>query len=138
MASVAMLERLSKYEDPKDGLLKELGDIDVDAFGNRVLVAIYVGPEKDKKSGLFRTPGALKEDIYQGTVGLVVKKGPTAFIDDDRNAFKGVVADLGDWVVFRPGDGKRIQFNGVDCRWLEDLDIDGRISDPEIITYRTS
>ena len=67
-----------------------------------------------------------------------MKKGPTAFIDDDRNAFKGVVADLGDWVVFRPGDGKRIQFNGVDCRWLEDLDIDGRISDPEIITYRTS
>src|SRR5262245_18401838 len=138
MASVAMLERLSKYEDPKDGLLKELGDIDDEAFGNGVLVAIYVGPEKDKKSGLFRTPGALKEDIYQDTVGLVVKKGPTAFIDDDRNAFKGVVADLGDWVVFRPGDGKRSQFNGVDYRWLEDLDIDGRISDPEIITYRSS
>jgi|SRR5215475_4820088 len=139
MASIATLERLAKYDDPKEGLFKELGDISaIEAFANRLLVAIYIGPEYDKRTKLFRAPGALKEDIYQGTVGLIVKKGPTAFVDDEKHVFNDCKAEIGDWVMFRPGDGKRIQFNGVDCRWLEDLDIDGKIGDPEIITYRSS
>lgn len=136
MATAAMLERLAEYKDQKDGLLKEVGNLDgITPFGNRVLVAIYVAPAR-MKSGLYRTSGQLKEDIYQGTVGLVVRKGPTAFVDDAKTAFNGDKADIGDWVMFRPGDGKRIQFNGVDCRWIEDLDIDGKIEDPELITYR--
>lgn len=137
MASLAVLERLSKADDPKKALLKELGDTSAvgELMGARILVAIYVGPEK-MKSGLYRPQSQLKEDIFQGVVGLVIKKGPVAFTNDDKNDFHGQTVNVGDWVTFRPGDGKRIQINGVDCRLIEDVLIDMKISDPELITHQ--
>jgi co-chaperonin GroES (HSP10) len=137
MASVAMLERLSQAKDPKDGLLSALGDLsEIDLIGNRLLVAIYIAPEKTK-GGLFRATQSIKEDVFQGSVGLVVKKGALCFQDDEasKTYFHGENVEIGEWVVFRPGDGKRVQINGVDCRFIEDIQIDMRIADPEIITH---
>lgn len=137
MASLAVLERLSKADDPKKALLKELGDTSAvgELMGARILVAIYVGPEK-MKSGLYRPQSQLKEDIWQSCVGLVIKKGPQAFVNDEKNDFHGQAADVGDWVTFRPGDGKRIQINGVDCRVIEDVLLEMIIKDPELITHQ--
>lgn len=137
MASVAMLERLAQAKDPKDGLLSALGDLSgIDLLANRLLVAIYIAPEKTK-GGLYRATQSIKEDVFQGSVGLVVKKGAMCFQDDDasKTYFHGEDVDIGEWVVFRPGDGKRVQINGVDCRFIEDIQIDMRIADPEIITH---
>lgn len=138
MASVAVLERLSRAEDPKAALVSEVGDLSgVEIMSNRVLVAIYIAPEK-MKSGLLRASQTIAEDIFQGVVGLVLKKGGMAFKDDDasKTYFYGQDANIGQWVVFRPGDAKRIQLNGVDCRFVEDIMIDMTVENPEIVTHR--
>ena len=68
MASIATLERLSRADDPKEALIKEVGDLSaVQVMSNRLLVAIYIAPEK-MKSGLIRAPQTIAKDIFQGTV----------------------------------------------------------------------
>ena len=138
MASVATLERLAQAPNPRIGLIKELGDLTkIAVMSNRVLVAIFIAPEKTK-GGLIRATQTIKEDVYQGCVGLVVKLGKTAFRDEPQTHtyFHEQRVKIGDWVLFRPGDGKRVQINGVDCRLIEDVLIDGVLEDPEIITHK--
>lgn len=138
MASVAVLEKLSRAPNAKVALITEVGDLSkVKLMANRVLVAIYIAPEKTA-SGIIRATQTIKEDIWQGVVGLVLKKGETAFKDEPetKTFFHGQDANIGEWVVFRPGDAKRIQINGVDCRMVEDTLIDLVIDNPEIITHR--
>lgn len=138
MASVATLEKLSRAPNAKIGLITEVGDLSkVTLMANRVLVAIYIAPEKTA-SGIIRATQTIKEDVYQGVVGLVLKKGATAFKDEPetKTYFHGQGVEVGDWVAFRPGDAKRIQINGVDCRLVEDTLLDLVIENPEIITHR--
>lgn len=138
MASVATLTKLAQAEDPKKALIKEVGSLaNMSLMGNRVLVAIYIAPEK-MVSGLYRPSSQLKEDVYQGTVGLVLKLGPQAFRDEPetKTFFHGTSVPVGSWVVFRPGDAKRIQINGVDCRMVEDTLIDMVIDNPELVTHK--
>lgn len=138
MASVVTLERLARADDPKKALISEVGDLSgIELMSNRVLVAIYIAPEKTK-GGIIRATQTIAEDIYQGTVGLVLKKAAIAFKDDEatKTYFHGQDVKVGDWVVFRPGDAKRIQLNGVDCRFVEDVTIDMIVHDPEIVTHR--
>lgn len=139
MASVVTLEKLARATDPKQALIAEIGDLSkIEVMSNRILVGIYIAPEKTK-GGIIRATQTIAEDIFQGTVGLVLKKGGMAFKDDDasKTYFHGQDSRIGDWVVFRPGDAKRIQINGVDCRFVEDIMIDMVVGDPEIVTHRT-
>lgn len=138
MASVAMLEKLSRAANPKIGLITEIGDLSkIELLANRVLVAIYIAPEKTK-GGLIRATQTIKEDVFQGCVGLVLKKGGMAFKDDEasKTFFHGQDVKVGDWVVFRPGDAKRVQIKGVDCRMVDDIFIDMVIDDPDSITHQ--
>lgn len=138
MATVATLEKLSRASNPKLELLTQLGDLTkIHLMSNRVLLAIYIAPEKTS-GGIIRATQTIREDIWQATVGLVVKKGKTAFRDEPQthNYFHDQDVEIGDWVVFRPGDAKRIQINGIDCRMVEDSLIDMVISDPELITHK--
>lgn len=138
MATVATLEKLSRAANPKVALVTSIGDLSkVALMSNRVLVAIYIAPEKTA-GGIIRSTQTIREDIWQGCVGLVLKKGKTAFRDEPEtdNYFHGQDVDVGDWVVFRPGDAKRIQINGIDCRMVEDTLIDMVIDDPELITHK--
>ncbi len=138
MASVVTLEKLARADDPKKALIAEVGDLSgIELMSNRVLVAIYIAPEKTK-GGIFRATQSLKEDVWQATVGLVLKKANLAFRDDEatKTYFHGQDVQVGDWVVFRPGDAKRIQVNGVDCRFVEDVTIDMVISNPDLITHQ--
>lgn len=138
MATVATLERLSRAVNPKIALITEVGDLSkVTLMANRVLVAIYIAPEKTA-GGIIRATQSIREDVFQGVIGLVLKKGATAFQDEPetKNFFHGQDVSVGDWVAFRPGDAKRIQLNGVDCRLVEDTLIDMVVIDPEIITHR--
>jgi|ERR1700748_634639 len=138
MATVAVLEKLSRAKDQKAELIKSVGDLSkVELMGNRVLVGIYIEPEKTS-GGIILSTGTIKESLWQGTVGLVLKKGKQAFRDDPHNKvhFHGEDLKIGDWVVFRPGDARRVQLNGVDCRMVEDTLIDLVIDDPSVITHR--
>ena len=122
-------------KEPAQDLKDKLGNLDdVELFQNQVLVAVYVRPEKTK-SGIYLTNQTRKEDEIQGKVGLVVKKGPTAFIDPTNSWFDGIEVDVGDWVFFRPSDGWSITLHKtpetVLCRILDDVNVRGRVSHPD-------
>lgn len=117
--------------DPAISLKKEIGDVSsVEVFNNQMLVAVYIRPSKTK-SGIILTNQTTDEDRFQSKVGLVVKKGPNAFEDATGEWFKGVEINEGDWIVFRPSDGWSITVNGVLCRMIEDVNIKGRIDQPD-------
>jgi co-chaperonin GroES (HSP10) len=116
--------------DPKVKILTEIGDLSqVEIFHGQVLLAVYLRPTKTK-SGLILTDDHVDEDRYQSKVGLLVKSGPQAFIDDGK-WFSGVEISQHDWLVFRPSDGWSITVNNVLCRIFEDVSIKGRVSDPD-------
>jgi co-chaperonin GroES (HSP10) len=119
--------------DPKTDLLKEIGDIsNVEVFNNQVLVAIYIRPEQTL-GGIILTNNIREEDKWQGKIGLVLKKGPSAFVDDSKNWFNGVDVEVNDWVVFRPSDGWGLTVNGNMCRLLDDTVIRGRVNHPDTV-----
>ena len=119
--------------DPKTELLQEVGDIkEVEIFNNQILCAIYIRPQKTK-SGIILTEKYVDEDKYQGKVGLVLKMGPEAFVDDSGKWFKNMKIKVGDWVVFRPSDGWSVSINNKPCRILDDVAVRGRVKSPDII-----
>jgi hypothetical protein len=133
-------------KDPRKELLKAVGDIsDLELFSNGILVAIYLRPEVAQLGGtkLFlpnNLAGKTGEDRYQGKVGLVVGKGPQAFIDDERTQFHGQDVKIGDWVLFRASDGWPVTLvrgpgtdDAVLCRILVESDIRARISQPDYV-----
>ncbi len=137
MPAVAMLHEI----DPRVAINNRVGDISgVEIFGNDVLVAIYKRPTKTK-SGIILTDNTLNEDVHQGKVGLGLKLGPTAYLDEDGNKFRDIKE--GDWVVFRPSDGWRVTLNTlqgtyskddtVDCRIVSDISVRSRVQDPDSI-----
>lgn len=132
----AELYKLSEAADPTAEMLKKIGDLKkVDLAGPRVLMWIYIRPNKTA-GGIILTQKEVAEDKWQGAVGYVLKCGPRAFKNDEQNDFAGFAAAPGDWVLFVPGEGKRVQINGVDCRIIEDTLIQAKIADPTIITHR--
>jgi hypothetical protein len=123
--------RMTHEADPKENLLTELGDLSsVELFNNQILVAVYIRPQKTK-SGIYLTEKTTDEDRYQSKVGLLVKKGPTAFQDTTGEWFAGETFNLNDWLVFRPSDGWSITVHGVLCRILSDTQVKGRIEAPD-------
>lgn len=138
MVNIASLERLSAATDQKKELTKLVGDLSgVNILSNRILVGIYIEPEKTK-GGLFLATSTVKESVFQGVVGLVLKKGVTAFRDEPESNtyFHSQDVKVGEWVVFRTGDARRVQINGVDCRMVDDTLIDMIVADPNCITHR--
>lgn len=123
--------RMTHEADPKEALLNELSDLSsVELFNNQILVAVYIRPQKTK-SGIYLTEKTTDEDRHQSKVGLLVKKGPTAFQDTTGEWFAGETFNLNDWLVFRPSDGWSITVHGVLCRILSDTQVKGRIEAPD-------
>lgn len=118
-------------KEPKQVLLEQVGDTSsIEVFNMQVLVAVYIRPEKTK-GGLFLSDKSRDEDRYQSKVGLILKKGPTAFVDKDGEWFSGLDINEGDWIVFRPSDGWNITVNGTLCRMLDDMSVRARIAHPD-------
>ncbi len=128
MSTIQMLHEV----DPKEALLKQIGDSykDFDIFNTQVLLAVYIRPEKTK-GGIMLANKTRDEDRYQSKVGLILKKGPSAFVDDEGKWFNGLTISEGDWLVFRPSDGWNLTINGVLCRMLDDTSTRMRIKHPD-------
>ena len=117
--------------DPRQKILDEIGDISgLQIFNNQVLCAIYIRPQKTK-SGIYMTDSYRDEDRYQSKVGLVLKKGPSAFVDETGEWFHGTAVEVNDWIVLRPSDGWAINVNGVACRIVDDISVRGLIDNPD-------
>ena len=139
------ISKVVKYDtnDAKKDLLSLVGDLSkFEVFNNQVLVAVYVRPEKTK-GGIFLPDKAKDEDKYQSKVGLILKVGPSAFVDDAQNWFKGVTVQEHDWIIFRPSDGWQVTLNTlqksisredvVDCRIVGEASVRMRVTDPDFI-----
>ena len=127
MTKMAMLHA----GDPRLELQTAVGDLStVEVFNNQILVAIYMRPEKTK-SGIYLSDSTRNEDKWQGKVGLVLKKGPLAFVDDATHAFEGLDVEPGQWAVFSHSDGWSLDVHGVPCRMLQDVHIRARIQSPD-------
>ncbi len=124
---------------PSEPLLDAAGDLDdYEVFHNLVLVATYIAPEKI--GSIIMPDRKIDEDRFQGKIGLVLKVGPCAFVDDARGKYGGVFVEPGDWVIYRPSDGhelfirdRRTLNDGLSCRLIEDVFIKGRISRPDLV-----
>lgn len=117
--------------DPKTKILEEIGDLkSLQLFNNEILVGVYLRPQKTK-SGLYLSDKTTDEDRFQSKVGLLLKTGPKAFEPNAEGWFEGEKFKLNDWLVFRPSDGWAITVHGVLCRIMKDVQIKGRVQNPD-------
>lgn len=113
--------------DKCSGLLQ-----DIEILGGRVLLGIYERPEKTK-GGIILTDRTKGEDIYQGKVGLILKTGPLAFVDDDDHHWGGVVPAVGDWIAIRVGDSWQCIIGDQQCRMIDDIDARMILTTPDVV-----
>jgi co-chaperonin GroES (HSP10) len=117
--------------DPAKVILDEIGDTSkVEVFNNQLLVAVYIRPEKTR-SGLLLPGQTRDEDKFQSKVGLVLKKGPSAFQDTSGEWFQDIDIDVNEWIIMRSSDGWSITVNGVLCRMIDDMNVRGRVDHPD-------
>lgn len=135
----AKLQQMSRAKDAKQGIWQALeGALDhTRVMGQQLLVATYIKPEKTA-GGVYLSDGTKTEDLWQGSIGLVVKKGPWAFQDDEKLNidWKGVDVDVNEWVVFRYSSAWEQHLNGVSVRLIDDRDIKMVIDEPQWLTSR--
>lgn len=134
------MRRMEMVHDnnPATELMKEIGDLrGFEVMHNDVLIAVYLRSDKKHIQGtdkvLYIPDGTRKEDEYQGKAGLVIKKGPLAFVSDENYDFKGQDVKPGDWVSIWVSDGRKIVINGVLCRMVEDRYIRLKIPAPDVV-----
>lgn len=117
--------------DPAQELREAVGDLSkIKVLHNNILCAVYKRPERTA-SGLYLSDTTRKEDEYQGKVVLVLKKGPLAFVDDDKTAFAGQNVEVGEWLVLRSSDGWKLNINGVLCQIIQDVQVKLTIPEPD-------
>ena len=141
----AALKRTQEL-DPKKEILDKLGDLShFEIASNEILLAIYQRPEMTA-GGIILTQATLKEDIYQGKVGLVVKIGQSCsfnITDPYTDTNFSLDVKLHDWVVVRPSDTWALDINGnqkalekkdfVACRLVKPRNIRARIENPMVV-----
>src|SRR5215470_3542293 len=72
--SSKMLLELARAKDPKQALISAVDISGIQTFGENLLVATYIRPERTK-GGILRPESNVKEDEFQGNIGLVVQVG---------------------------------------------------------------
>jgi hypothetical protein len=118
--------------------MRDLGSLDgFDIAAQGVLIATYERSDDIKTEGNIILPHAhLKEDEFQSRVGLVVKLGRRAFVDDEHIQWHGFRCDVGDWVVYRLSEGIKMQIpgpGGVKCRLMSDAYLKLKVSHPDAV-----
>lgn len=103
-----------------------------EVMGAGVLVAIWKRPEKTA-GGVYLSDRTREEDVFQGKVGLILKMGPLAFVEDDRHKWNGRVPKVGDWVAYRVGDAWPLFIADHPCRIVADVNIKMIVAKPDVI-----
>jgi hypothetical protein len=141
--SATALKPKSAPDPRREAILEKLGDLShIKVAQNEFLMAIYVRSNRSP-SGLYMTDKTVKEDIYQGKVGLVVKIGTACkFVrtNADTGITYGIPVELHDWIVVRPSDTWAMDVNAnpealaredfVTCRLVYDDMVRMVIDDP--------
>lgn len=130
--------------DPREEIRERVGDLDwLRLRVNQILCAVYERPELARYGTLEikLSDQTRAEDRYQGKVGLVLKMGPLAFVDDAKNKFLPEdKLKIGDWVVYRASDGWQMTLTGDGtetskqlCRVFVESDIRAVIPSPDMV-----
>lgn len=106
-----------------------------------VLLVMYqrekISGEKRTIGGLFipdNGAGTLREDTYQGKVGVVMKVGNIAFTADDDHNWGDFVPKVGDWVVVNVGDTFSFDLpNGRRARVVDENLVRAIIPQPDLV-----
>jgi co-chaperonin GroES (HSP10) len=133
-------EHAAPPKDERAEYLERVGDIsDIEILNTQVLVAVYIRPDKTD-GGIYTAPMSQKEDRYQSKVGLVLKAGPTAFVDLEGRWFSGANIEVNDWILFRASDGWALELRRRDaktnapinvlCRLIDDISVRAKIANP--------
>lgn len=136
MPATALKQRDNGRPDPKKVILNKLEDLPgFEIAGNELLVAIY---QRDELSpgGIVLPTKTLKEDIYQGKVGLIVKIGANfnpKWTDPYTGETGGVPVKLHDWIVFRASDTWPLEVNIRDGIFDKDSFVVCRLVQPRHI-----
>lgn len=111
------------YDDARAEIARMIGDIsEHELFGRKVLLALYMRPETmtTVKNGrpvkVIIPVKTRREDIYQGTVCMVLAHGPDAFAGDEayllqRYGKKGP-PKVGDWIFIEAQQGSSFSIEG--------------------------
>src|SRR6267142_2109178 len=118
VASASKIEQISQSSDPRAAIIKAVGDLSgARVTADLVLLGTFIRNEKTA-GGIIRPQENLKEDEYQGKVGLVLATGPIAYADWEDDASRGQMAQLHTWVVYAIKDAWPVQINGTACRFV--------------------
>lgn len=128
------IQSISTATDTRKAIMDAVGDLSgVDIMGNEILLGTYIRPEKSA-GGIIRPTTNVQEDIWQGKVGLVLKWGTQAYIDDENYTFGNEdKIKPGEWAVFMIGDARSLNINGCPCRLVRDSNLRMRVKDPGIV-----
>lgn len=124
-------------ETPEDAAKRTIGRIAdyincIEPALDQVIVAIY--PRVEKIGSIILPDSVTQENIWQGKVGIIVKMGPDAFVDDSSNNIEyKLKAKVGDWVYFSVQDGWISQIAGMFVRNLRARSIKGTLTRPDVI-----
>jgi hypothetical protein len=133
IASATKIEQISRAADPKKAIIAAVGDLSGAKIScDLVLLGTYIRNEMTK-GGIIRPTETLKEDEYQGKVGLVLKTGPLAYADWESDSERGNQAELHTWVVYAIKDSWPVQINGTACRFIPYDKIRMQIVDPAMV-----
>lgn len=127
-------------KDPRGFLLDrcQLWTPSCTLMSNLICCATYYLPPYDILPGgqkFYRADISHNEALWQGKVGLVVAKGPLAFLDEPelRIKFHGQNVDIGDWVQWDIHDARQCTINRVHVRYLKDVQIIAKWDDPRLV-----
>jgi co-chaperonin GroES (HSP10) len=101
--------------------------------GNNVLVAIWVTTQ-NRTGSIILPETTANEDKWQGKAGMVIGMGPHAYVSDQHRTFLNEeIPAIGDWVLFRKGDGPMLQVWGHECIMLDDQSIRAILDRPDAV-----
>jgi hypothetical protein len=123
-------------KDPKEFLLDRLAFLmPLRVYHNWIITATFYLPEWDELGGrkFYRADKSHDEALWQGKVGLVIGKGPLAFLDDPHVKFYGQNVEIGDWVQYDILEGRQFTLDRVHCRRLKDTQLVMNVPDPRLV-----
>jgi len=120
--------------DPRGEIMEAVGPYlgDIEPLGASVMVVVYERPDRTK-GGILLADSTREEDLYQGKVGLVVKLGNLAFVEDEQHVWGAVRPKLGDWVCYRVGDTFPFIVGKRTCRFVQDVNVRAILHRPDIV-----
>lgn len=125
-------------DDPKAFLLFRMSLLmPLKVYHNWIITATYYLPKWDYLGNTdfkFERPETVHNNaLWEGKVGLVIGKGPMAFLDDEHVAFHGQNVEIGDWIQYDIMEGRQFTLDQVHCRRLKDTQLVMQIPDPRLI-----